>query len=258
MKIAKSEFRVDLHGPEDIPLDVFLKVMNAMSEVAEEVDKSLGDGQKQVRWLITSLKHSSSQIGASPHPLSEDMRYADVASRVQVLTAGIREIQFGEERPDWATDRALRGLKRAYEAVPSEVQFKVGEPRRLFQVDANLAAKCEKWLGATYVSKGSVQGHLDIISAHEKLAFTIFNRKDQRISCTASEEFIDLIRDNLKKLVLVRGRIRYQSNGVPISVSVEDIIPMPSNQREVKTSDVTGAWGKKETAERFLRRLHGV
>jgi hypothetical protein len=147
----------------------------------------------------------------------------------QQVREGMRLIQARcEERPAGFTDAALRSVRRL--ALLSARQLRVsvsagqGEGEAI-ELDANTVAQIDAWLRGEREALGSVEGSLDVISIHNRLRFTVYERgsssgpgEGARIECLFPQALLGQVKTALGERVCIRGRVRYRKDGVPAIV----------------------------------------
>lgn len=261
MMSENTQLRIKLEGKagQDIPWDVFLGFSAAMAKVVDEVDASLGEGKKEVKWEITGLEYASAMTAMTPTPITALPQYK-VNQRISVFLDGIESIK-KDVRPSHFTDNALKGLRKAINKVPEGIQMNIGNARCLSLITPNLIPVINSWLGDRYTAIGSIEGKLDTISARKGFQFGIVTRKGHSVACYFPEKFLPEVLKGILKQVFVRGIITYRSDGIPTSIRITN----PSLGFEISPSqddlpqgiDVTGIWDLGMNGEEYLRRLHG-
>ena len=109
-----------------------------------------------------------------------------------------------------------------------------------------------------YVSNGSVEGVMEMVTLHENTYFRIYDAiRGWGVPCYFRRESIDDVRNAFGKRVSITGRLRSDRLGKPEAMQVSDIrilglepLPTPSEVRGIATG-MTG--GLK--AEEYLRRV---
>ena len=141
---------------------------------------------------------------------------------VQCVRAGVREIQAGvPERPAGFSDAALRGLRRAATLSGRQLQVSLSSGQgegEAVALDATTVAQVDGWLSGQRDAIGSVEGHLDVISVHNRPRFTIYGRHGERIECLFEAALLPEVKSALGERVCIRGRVTYRKDGIPATV----------------------------------------
>lgn len=99
--------------------------------------------------------------------------------------------------------------------------------------------------GREYYDFGSLDGRLQTIQdAGGGLEFRIRDILYRNsVRCIVKEDMLQAIMENFRKRVEVFGEIRYSQHGIPLSITVRTIEPMPSDDELPTAEDVRGILG---------------
>jgi hypothetical protein len=92
---------------------------------------------------------------------------------------------------------------------------------------------------------GSVEGSLDVISIHNRLRFTVYERSSSsgegaRIECLFPEALLGQVKTALGERVCIRGRVRYRKDGVPATVEAHWLRVLRPLDQLPSIHDMTG------------------
>ncbi|MBV9470143.1 MAG: hypothetical protein JOZ57_12985 [Abitibacteriaceae bacterium] len=137
-------------------------------------------------------------------------------------------------RPPGFTDAALRSLRRVAALSVRQLRVSVSAGRgagEAIELGAATVAQIDTWLSGQRDSIGTVEGTLEIISIHNRLRFTIYERRRgadrsggaeaARIECLFPEALLPQIKTALGERVCIRGRVHYRKDGVPATVDAQ-------------------------------------
>lgn len=139
-----------------------------------------------------------------------------------------------EIRPPGFTDAALRSLRRVAALSMRQLRVSVSAGRgagEAVELGSETVAQIDTWLAGQRDALGSVEGTLEIISIHNRLRFTIYERRPgagrsngaeaTRIECLFPEALLPKIKMALGERVCIRGRVRYRRDGIPATVDAQ-------------------------------------
>ena len=218
-------FQIHPEG-ETTSLDLFVRTLEDVRKLLIEVDYAVNRERSGKRWAITHLRSSAPTFTIGPSN-------ADLREPMDAVVAGIGEIGRGVDRPpQYFTEDVLERLlkmRRHFRGQGGANSISISsnghEP---VAVTRDTGDQVRKILNTGYWSLGSLEGHLEAINLHNRPTFTVWDRVSRapvRCSLPTPPNLRDRVKDLLGLRVVVRGRIRYFSNGVPRSIAdIRDII----------------------------------
>ncbi len=252
-------FQIQPEG-EAASLDLFVRVLEDVRSLVIEVDYAVNHERSGKRWAVTRL-HSSAPT-FTIEPADADLRATDA------IFAGIGEIARGTDIPPrhFTEDVLERLMKmrrhfRGRGRASSISVFANGDKPAVITGDIDVRVK--KILDSSYWSYGSLEGRLEAVNFHRQPNFTIWERVSRapvRCSLPNSNDWKERAKSLLEKRVLVQGRIRYFSNGVPRSISsIVEILDNTPDQSLPKAEFgcIPDSEAAKDPAE-FLRTIRGL
>ena len=215
---------------DSISLRDFLTAADDMHRLLQEIDRSIS-GKTSLDWIIIRLRGASDTVlEAAPRPISED----EIDRSEEVIKAfldGIQKIEKTPARPRHFTDAALDKTKGMASVIMSGRvdQIRIagstnGKRSPQITITQRVAANVDELIGPRYSAIGSVEGRLEVISIHGGYSFNIYDFLTAlKIKCICEPETISELTAKLGRRVLVRGQIRSNAKGQPLSIRVEGI-----------------------------------
>jgi len=91
---------------------------------------------------------------------------------------------------------------------------------------------------------GSVEGVLDVVSAHNGYVFNIVEPIFERtVKCTIPESMMEKALGAFGKRVEVEGVIRYNKEGLPLGIKVKDLSKFPDTENIPNFKKLRGIFG---------------
>ena len=218
---------VSLDG-DKIPAEAFIRAAECLTRLLSEVDRS-ASGERRLDWRIAGLSTGSASMVLQPVGLKggDD----DHGARIIGLTfSGFSTLEALAERPDHFTDEALARTEALAQLADDQVAhvavFSEGgnEPGRRLEITKRLGANASVAIGAASTAIGSVEGTLEALTIHGQDAFAVYDSiTGRRIDCRCDRETVDQAVAFLGRRILVHGKVRYDRQGQPKSVTVESM-----------------------------------
>ena len=220
--------------PEDetTSLDLFVRTLEDVRKLLIEVDYAVNRERSGKRWAITQLHSSAPSFTIAPAGGTAQLDTGRKESMAAVV-GGIDEISRGADRPpQYFTEDVLQRLvkmRRHFRGPGKAHHISVsGNGQEPATITGDTGDIVSKILNSGYWGLGALEGQLEAVNFHRKLTFTIWDRVSWtpvRCSLPHNQNWKEHIKALLEKRVLVRGRVRYFSNGVPRSISnIQDIL----------------------------------
>ena len=206
-------------------LDLFVRTLEDVRKLLIEVDYAVNQERSGKRWVITRLHSSAPTFTISPAIIN-------LQEPVEAIIAGIGEIEQGADHPpQYFTEDVLERLlkmRRHFRGQGSASHIAVSaDGQEPVAINRDVGDRVGRILNSGYWGLGSLEGRLEAINFHNRPGFTIWDRVSRapvRCSTPNSSEWKERVKSLLERRVIVRGRVRYFSNGVPRSISgIEDI-----------------------------------
>ena len=225
MKSQKKEIALRIDGSK-LTADKFISAVTSFFELIREVG---GQVQKKSvnAELIVNVRAGSTVIAVSPSPsLSE--KFSDIA---KVIRSGLAELESGDDRPLYFTDKALESVKTLarirdpkHHAI-EVVQILIDHSTE--NISSEMVASVDNILRGRHESIGSIEGKLEVISGRKEFHCFVFDAlTDQKVYCHVDEKNEEIKRKILGsfgKRVAVYGLVKYRKDGTPANIVVDDI-----------------------------------
>jgi hypothetical protein len=240
--IKKGSLTLALEG-EAIPLEKFKQAVTSFLELVESVSsEAVGAGEK-IKWNV-SVKSGSAIVKATPER-TENTTDA-IRAVFDAIPNGIGALSRGiTTMPRLFNANAIRSVKRL--ATVHELggngltAVKISGNRINKTVTHKVAMTVNQIIGTSYEAYGSIEGKLQALWDRDGFKFTVFDALlDRRIECYVNDDLIEPAIGGFRKRVRVSGLIQYNKNGLPISVSANEIYQFPPNNKLAGGADVRG------------------
>jgi hypothetical protein len=229
IKASQIDAAITLELDEDeITVGEFTSALDHFLGLVREVSKSI-DSTASRDWLV-KVYEGSAGIGLYSRPGQSSAGLNVV--RAAVLD-GMNALAEGR-RPERYNDKAIehaRNISKVFEKrrrPVTSVRIWSGKERAV-PVKKEVAIEAAKLLDPVYEDYGSVEGILEVVSAHEKLECTIYDTIGNRaIKCDLVEDRIEDAVAAFRKRVEVFGRVHYRKDGMAVRVLADKIVKFPA------------------------------
>ena len=139
----------------------------------------------------------------------------------------------GPAEPAHFTPRAIRHLHDLAEIVGTdeddETEVKVWIRQQPRDLTHRTVVHTGELLSAAYSDHGSIEGRVQVLSERRGLHVVVYDPLwDKPVRCHLSDEQAEIALGNFGKRVEVFGLVRYRGDGAPVSIDVEEIVPLPA------------------------------
>lgn len=257
---------------ERVPIAALEAAIRHISALLRSVDQTVSRNWRVQRtWYVERIWSSSPTIQLSPGEQSTLVSPSAFQSTAQVVYDGIEELVRGNGSAppaSFSSDelehlRRLRSIFRPGSVARLEAwagaEPVAQPPEDRIAVAANIAEHVERILGSGYAEYGSIEGELGALRTRGKQPIiTIWDVVHEApVRCTIPREQLDSVKGLLEHRVLVRGLVRYFSDGRPYRLSefqdIRDLAPDPLRPRATFGS-VPNITGGRDTVE-YLRMI---
>ena len=258
--MVAAEITVSVEGQTpELLAQPFLDAMGRSLEILRDLDASIAMRRRPtLRWAISHMHIGSPAVmtlRALPPTTGKDISQ-DVANR---YIDGLDLLARGERLPDFFSEDALNAAKRLADLTRGNQRVVIVRTAlRSVQVSQRISVNVDEMVNRSYVSNGSVEGVMEMVTLHENTYFRVYDAiQGWGVPCYFQRESIDEVRNALGKRISITGRLRSDRLGKPEAMQVSDIrilglepLPTPSEVKGIATG-MTG--GLK--AEEYLRRV---
>ena len=225
---------------ENLPPDRFLAAARAFFGYVQEItDADDADG---VQWVV-KVREGSHLIGVAPQGFQAPP--AVLASIYRRAESGLTMVAEGRIAESGLTEGAMRHLLVLSEMTDAShgkpVSMNLWVQGRPVSVGPAVGHAVREDHKAAYNDHGTLEGRLKGIQDNGSIQLTL--RDDLlgwNLKCYLSDELLGQAFESFRHRVEVSGLIHYRANGVPISIAVEKIDPLPDDNELPSADDVRG------------------
>ena len=240
---------------------ILAETLSTLKALAKEIARTKSSAPRAGRWKISQ---ASTQSPLHLTLATDDSADAeDAAEAVRVYIQGIRELEGDvppSQPPPFFEKATLERVKRLVSVLKKDtvsLAFSSPEIGPVF-VSQRVIVAIDELIGAKYNSLGALEGKLETLSDSKgKLTFKLLDPVTSvRITCEIAPDQLEEAKQAFPHRVVVYGRIKYNKDGVPLSIGVQQIrrlglrsaLPQPE---DISPFDITDG---VESAE-YIRRL---
>ena len=247
---------------EDIEAQSFVDAITHSLEILREIDSSVSMRRKgTLRWVIGILsRQSPAQVSLRPISLSDTVDYGNEV--ISYYINGMEQLKAGKNIPQHFSDNALDAAQKLARISRANIRsLQVRSNGNAVEIGEYIAATISELIGQTYVSTGSVEGVLEMVTLHEHTYFRVYDAiHGQGIPCYFTRNLLPIVQKGLGHRVAVSGTVRADRMGRPESMKVSNLRLFPDESNLPKPSELRGS-GKGMTdgrlAEDYLGDLRG-
>jgi hypothetical protein len=235
----ESEITLELDEAE-ITVGEFTNALDHFLGLVREVSKAV-DRDSSRDWVL-KVYPGSAGVGLSTKP-------GQSAAQLQAVRTAILDGLVALEdgiRPRIFSDKAIehaRAISRVFEKrhrPVSSVRVWSGSTKSM-AVKKEIAVEAGKLLDPVFEDFGSVEGKLDVVSAHGKLECTIYDSLgDRAIKCDIREDLVSFAIEAFRRRVEVFGRVHYRQDGMAVKVIADRIVKFPEKHEIPSVDEMRG------------------
>lgn len=233
-----------LDGPQ-ITAERFQKAIGAFFALIDDVAEEVTGKTKQVRWIV-SANRGSLLLHADPMPANPSVPVGLIAASIH---HGLGQLGQKAQRPKWFNDSALRRARELGAIVDGkEVGLaKVLLAQKPTVVKQDTVQHVDRILGVRVKDYGTIEGQLQMVSIRGGPHFAVSDALTGRsIQCLIPPEKMEDAIGAFPRRVAVQGVLRYNQQGEPVSVDVEDLQTLPERAELPSAEDVYGILSRSE------------
>lgn len=226
-EMIHSDVTLELDDPA-ISMTEFGKAVDHFLGLVKDVSRVTAPAKDPTAWNVDVYGGSA---GLGVRPILGAYSFDEVQRISATVIDGLKQIAQGIKPPTF-TDRAIEHSKALatlvnQKAEPLAVRIWQGRDK-VISLTREVAVKAESLVAPAYEDEGSIDGRLEKANGHERREFVIFDTLTNRgITCSVDDKlFHDSVRFFFKR-VEVLGKVRYRTDGQPVSVRATNIIPFP-------------------------------
>lgn len=237
-----------------VVLDTFIEALEDLRRMLRSI--SVSSATKPMDWLVTGL-----QIGSAIAAVEPTGDPAEGLAVSQMAILGLEALERDGTPPHSFPPDAIEAAGHLAELMArTKTRASISGLSRHLELTARTAKAAERLLDvAVWEDLGSVEGSLEMVSVHSGYTCNVYERHTgRRVPCYFRREHIDKVTGLLGRQTVVFGLVRYNRRGDTLSVTMDDIAPVPGDDdlpsiRDMigLAPDITGGL----TTEEFIRRL---
>lgn len=231
-------------GPDEgeIVARSFLDTVEHSLSMLRELDSAISLKRRgTLRWVIGDLSlRSPATVKLRAVPPAEGRDFGPEVVRAYI--DGLYQLETEGTAPPIFTDDALEAAGRL-----GSIQFgprgriKVQALGREVIITQRVSASVGELAARTYMTKGSVEGTLEMVTLHGQRYFRVYDAVyGVGIPCYFPPEELENVRIGLGKRVSVTGRVRVNRHGDKLSLQVEKFRVFPPEKELPKPSEIRG------------------
>ena len=238
---------IQLAGKEDRLLaSVFIRSFENFLELLKDIDSAVSHRKTgSVRWEIAALSRNSPAL-AEMNGTSR-LRAGDYTQTVQYsVIEGLYQLGRQTPVPELPENYSYSALQKV-RAMASQAKrltgFNVFTGTQETAINQQVRTNVEYLIGTGGVSLGSLRGSLDAITVHSGHEFRIWPSKlnsKKPIACRFTKAMLPEVISHIKNEVEVFGKIRRNSKGTPVFMTVEQFVPFERPSYVPSIGDVSG------------------
>lgn len=240
-KLLKGDIALELDVERVSAADFGIAVSSFLS-VVREITRQVKGSLPKDAWYVNV------QEGSQVLSLTPNVQRLPVAVSDQIISSivdGFGELESDAATPKNFTNRALEqarvisklGLLESDREIPVRILTK----KRACRVSRRTYDNVSTLIDPDYEDMGSVDGSLEVVSAHNGYEFRIYEPVwDRAVRCSFTEDLLVAALAAFRKRVEVSGLIKYAKNGFPISVKAASIYIFPESSDLPGREDVKG------------------
>ena len=225
---------------ENLPPDRFIAAARAFFGYVQEITDA--DDAEGVHWIV-KVREGSHLIGVAPQ--GSHAPPALLASIYRRAESGLTMLAEGRVAESGLSESAMKHLRVLSEMTDAShgkpVTMNLWVQKRPVAVGPAVGHAVREDHRAAYNDYGTLEGRLKSIQDNGSIQLIL--RDDLlgwNLKCYLSDELLGQAFENFRHRVEVSGLIHYRANGVPISIAVKDIDPLPDDDDLPTAEEVRG------------------
>lgn len=214
--------------------------------VLKEIDARTADNQRPgVQWEVVRVAMNS-PLTMTLGPCVQTNRRDNSADVVKSFMVGIRSLESKAVVPANWTDDALQRMRDLVDLRNNGIASMVFSSQGEDKVEPTLhsAANIEeiqKRLTAHYWEETSIEGSLEVISAHNGTRISIWDvLTHTKVECLVTESQLEQAKSAFRRRVAVTGKAKMTRKGKPISIVVDSIRVLKEKEELPQARDFAG------------------
>lgn len=229
----KIDFKIDGLDEDQgtVRLSVFKEKLDQLTKILADAERQAAHVNKaKSLFFVSDLKYSSAYTQIEPF---EESGYVGSIQAVELFECVIDGIDSEAENLGGVQSSLVKKIqdicKGDGERFKRQTLSIAGKSLRL---DADLAAKAQKYLDKKYECYGEIKGVIERVNIHNRNDFVIYlDINGGAVECHFKEsELLKGVRESLGKTVIARGKLRYIGSDIhPCTASVDELEMIPDD-----------------------------
>jgi hypothetical protein len=253
--MSDVRFSLQLQG-DDVDLATYQATARELRALLDDIGKQLATTGARIVWRLDD--DATIRAVASPNGAPAELLHA-VARYAREAFESIRNAEGGNVQwPDAVGPRAKRAVRSIVQQLDKVPAITIEADEQSPLIIEHVALRLDIGRPGFPPEHTSVDGVIDLISVRGHVQFSIQEHgSNRRIRCAISEDWLPRAKDALGKRVVVEGLVRFNKEGVPISISgITSLWQRPDEKRPLSAiigalPDFTGGLPAGE----YVRRL---
>lgn len=234
MDDGRLTLRLEPKSPR-LSLEVVAQSLAAFGAILSNLQQEQDPGEKTV-WLVDDLKLDS--VTATVIPSS-----ARGVETARLAMDGLGCLEEPGIVPEFFPDACIRAILRLYDLTArSDTKVSVAGLGRQVLLTQRLTEPVREALNrGSWEAWGSVEGRLEMVTVHDKLACSIYaDVSGERVVCTFRPDQQQRVIEAFDRRIIATGLVRYDARGKTISIRLEAIEVFPPDERLPSVEKMAG------------------
>lgn len=237
--------------PDQIPSDLTLEIETNLSPDAflaasrnffgfvDEVAATVDLGEK-FEWHVKVREGSNllalEPVGPAAHQNLEQVLLSVRNATNRLLVADVEGAGLTEKALGF-----IKGLAQLTDRGKRSTFIRLWVERKPLVLNGSIATAIQEYWRSDYQDYGSVEGRLEAIQDSSGLQLRVRdNLFNALVKCVLPDHMLTDAFASFRRRVEISGLVHYRANGVPTSISVEKLTPLPDDDELPSHNDVRG------------------
>lgn len=236
-----NTIRLEISGAK-ITAEKFTQSVRTFFELIKDVSTDVAGKPGAVRWIV-SVEQGSIGLCATAESVDGSARLA--SQTVRTVNRGIVDVSKRARRPKHFSDNALKKLFDLGNIIGlgeegvDRVRIGIGETWS--ELSPASVAYVDELLGVRSNAYGTVEGELLALNVKGRLKFSVYEAlTGKAVTCFFPDEMFSDVVAAIRKRVSAYGMMRYEKNGEPKSIEIEELSVFPAEDELPSFSDMIG------------------
>ncbi len=229
------EFRISITG-DKIEVSALKDAISELLKLLKSVEGRVAGGQS-VRWRLATLSYNSPIIiGCTGEPRSRKRNAPDCARLVgSTALSGLADLERGLRPSAFSDDAlevskrlaALRGKRGVGDVFVMEANGVAPEPLAL---STRTVATVDDFIGVKSEALGSVEGRLEVVSAHGGITCNIYEALSGKVvRCEVPDDKKRAVLDAFEQRVMATGTVKRDASGQARGIVLRELVVLPEH-----------------------------